>query len=104
MDRWPNNTYEQRVGRYVVRTDGTDARPRVWRVFAGSVAIFHSEHLIEAFGFAMRKHDEHIVATTACPACNARHGQRCVTLKSGETLDAPHTRRQDIYNAETETL
>lgn len=90
------------VGHYTVRQDSRD--PNVWRVFDGSVAIFQSEYLITAFGYAQRKHNEHIVATTACPACNARHGQRCVTLKSGETLDAPHTRRQDIYNAETETL
>lgn len=88
------------VGHYTVRQDSRD--PNVWRVFAGSVAIFHSEHLITAFGYAQRKHDEHIVATTACPACNAHHSQQCVAL-SGATLDAPHTLRQDIYNDETET-
>lgn len=90
------------VGRYTVRQDA--GASNTWRVFADSVAIFHSEHLIEAFGYAQRKHDEHIVATTACPACGSRAGAYCVTLKSGEKLAAPHTRRQDIYNDETETL
>lgn len=84
------------VGPYTVRQDAGPSR--TWRVFSRSVAIFHSEHLIEAFGFAQAKLEEQIT-TVACPACGARAGQRCYSLKGGKSLLFCHTRRQDVYNA-----
>lgn len=61
----------------------------VFRVFTGSVAIFHGSEQ-DAYAYVSRKRDEYAL-TVRCPLCLSRPGTRCYNQQG--VMAVPHMAR-----------